>query len=81
MWSSHGLFFRSFAGRQEKSLERFVVSPDGKLISFFGNHGYLILVSAQSKQVCRPAGRKCAGAAMWFDTLPVSRLECSGLPT
>ena len=38
-------------GREERSLERFVVSPDGKLIAFFGNHGYIILASAITKQV------------------------------
>ena len=38
------------AGREEKSLERCVSSPDGKLIAFFGNDGYIILVDVQSKQ-------------------------------
>ena len=28
-----------------------MVSPDGKLIAFFGNHGYIMLVSAESKHV------------------------------
>ncbi len=26
-------------GRTEKSLEEFVISPDGKYIAFLGNHG------------------------------------------
>ena len=38
-------------GRKEKSLEKFVMSPDHKWIVFFGNDGYLILVSARTKQV------------------------------
>lgn len=38
------------SGREEKSLERCVPSPDGKLIAFFGNDGYIILVDVQSKQ-------------------------------
>lgn len=46
-------------GRPEKSLERFVVSPDGKLIAFFGNHGYIMLVSADSKHV----RHACVGVA------------------
>jgi len=38
------------AGREEKSLERCVPSPDGKLIAFMGNDGYIILVDVHSKQ-------------------------------
>jgi U3 small nucleolar RNA-associated protein 18 len=37
-------------GREEKSLEKCVPSPDGKLIAFIGNDGYIILVDVQSKQ-------------------------------
>lgn len=36
-------------GRKEKSLERFVVSPDSSLIAFLGNDGYIMLVSRHSK--------------------------------
>jgi U3 small nucleolar RNA-associated protein 18 len=40
-------------GREEKSLESFVVSPDNKYIAFLGNDGYIILVSGKTKQwVC-----------------------------
>lgn len=38
------------AGREEKSLERCVASPDGKLVAFMGNDGYVILVDVHSKQ-------------------------------
>jgi U3 small nucleolar RNA-associated protein 18 len=37
-------------GRQEKSLEKFAVSPDGRTIAFIGNDGYIILVDVHSKQ-------------------------------
>lgn len=37
-------------GREEKSLEKCVPSPDGKLIAFVGNDGYVLLVDVQSKQ-------------------------------
>lgn len=36
-------------GRKEKSLEKFTTSPDGNLIAFIGNDGYIILVEAKSK--------------------------------
>eukprot|EP01083_Nonionella_stella_P298258 1012554_1 len=36
-------------GRKEKSLEKFTTSPDGSLIAFIGNDGYIILVEAKSK--------------------------------
>ena len=40
-------------GREEKSLERFVMSPDGKWITFLGNDGYAIMVDANTKRwVC-----------------------------
>ncbi|KAI5448309.1 U3 small nucleolar RNA-associated protein 18 homolog [Lathyrus oleraceus] len=38
-------------GRDEKSLEVFEVSPDSKTIAFVGNEGYILLVSAKSKQL------------------------------
>lgn len=38
------------SGREEKSLERCVPSPDGKMIAFMGNDGYVILVDVHSKQ-------------------------------
>lgn len=37
-------------GREEKSLEKFTTSPDGRIIAFLGNDGYIILVDAKSKQ-------------------------------
>lgn len=37
-------------GREEKSLERFVASPDGQWLAFTGKDGYIILVGAKSKQ-------------------------------
>ena len=38
------------SGREEKSLEKCVPSPDGKTIAFCGNDGYIILVDVDSKQ-------------------------------
>ena len=35
------------AGRDEKSLETFQVSPDGEIIAFLGNNGYINLVSSK----------------------------------
>jgi len=37
-------------GREEKSLEKFTTSPDGRTIAFIGNDGYIILVDVKSKQ-------------------------------
>jgi len=37
-------------GREEKSLERFVASPDGQWLAFTGKDGYIVLVGAKSKQ-------------------------------
>lgn len=37
-------------GREEKSLEKFAASPDGRTIAFIGNDGYIILVDVKSKQ-------------------------------
>ena len=37
-------------GRSEKSLEKFCTSPDGSLIAFYGNDGYIILVDVRTKQ-------------------------------
>lgn len=37
-------------GREEKSLEKFAVSPDGRIIAFYGNDGYIILVDSATKQ-------------------------------
>lgn len=37
-------------GREEKSLERMTVSPNGEYIAFLGNDGYILLVSGRSKQ-------------------------------
>jgi U3 small nucleolar RNA-associated protein 18 len=36
-------------GRSEKSWERHVASPDGRIIAFLGNDGYIVLVDAHSK--------------------------------
>mmetsp|Transcript_2091 Transcript_2091/g.4843 ORF Transcript_2091/g.4843 Transcript_2091/m.4843 type:complete len:696 (-) Transcript_2091:85-2172(-) len=36
-------------GRDERSWERHTVSPDGRLIAFVGNDGYIVLVDAHSK--------------------------------
>jgi len=36
-------------GRGERSLETMTTSPDGRLIAFVGNDGYIILVEAKSK--------------------------------
>ncbi|KAF3325314.1 U3 small nucleolar RNA-associated protein 18 [Carex littledalei] len=38
-------------GRDEKSLESFEISPDSKTIAFVGNEGYILLVSAKTKQL------------------------------
>lgn len=40
----------SIMGRKERSLEKFTVSPDGQVIAFLGNDGYIILVDGKSKQ-------------------------------
>ena len=36
-------------GREEKSLEKCVASPDGRTIAFVGNDGYIILFDAKNK--------------------------------
>jgi len=36
-------------GREEKSLEKFAASPDGRTVAFCGNDGYVILFDAQRK--------------------------------
>lgn len=38
-------------GRSEKSLEKFEVSPDGKLIAFHGSGGSILLVSTETLQM------------------------------
>ncbi|XP_027362905.1 U3 small nucleolar RNA-associated protein 18 homolog [Abrus precatorius] len=38
-------------GREEKSLEVFEVSSDSQMIAFAGNEGYILLVSAKTKQL------------------------------
>ncbi|KAL9189770.1 hypothetical protein ACHAXT_009445 [Thalassiosira profunda] len=37
-------------GRKERSLEKFSVSPDGRIIAFVGNDGYVILVDGKTRQ-------------------------------
>jgi U3 small nucleolar RNA-associated protein 18 len=37
-------------GREERSLERFAASPDGKWLAFTGKDGYVLLASAKTKQ-------------------------------
>ena len=37
-------------GREERSLEKFACSPDGKTIAFMGNDGYIILVDVATKE-------------------------------
>ncbi|KAL8029100.1 hypothetical protein ABFX02_14G206300 [Erythranthe guttata] len=39
------------AGRDEKSLESFEVSPDSKTIAFLGNEGHILLVSTKTKEL------------------------------
>jgi len=36
-------------GRKEKALEKFTTSPDGSLIAFIGNDGYIVVVETKSK--------------------------------
>ncbi len=38
------------SGRSERSLERFRVSPDGRVIAFVGNDGYVVLVDGKTRQ-------------------------------
>uniref|UniRef100_A0A803M9I1 U3 small nucleolar RNA-associated protein 18 homolog n=1 Tax=Chenopodium quinoa TaxID=63459 RepID=A0A803M9I1_CHEQI len=38
-------------GREEKSLEVFEVSPDSRTIAFLGSEGYILLVSAKTKEL------------------------------
>lgn len=38
-------------GRPEKSFESFITSPNGELVVFFGNDGYLILWEVKSKRL------------------------------
>ncbi|KAG8370753.1 hypothetical protein BUALT_Bualt13G0016300 [Buddleja alternifolia] len=39
------------AGRDERSLEAFEISPDSKTIAFLGNEGYILLVSSKTKEL------------------------------
>lgn len=41
---------QSIVGRKERSLEKFTVSPNGDVIAFVGNDGYIILVDGKSRQ-------------------------------
>ena len=40
----------TIVGREEKSLETFKMSPDGKYITFLGNDGYAIMVDRKTKR-------------------------------
>jgi U3 small nucleolar RNA-associated protein 18 len=40
----------ALVGREEKSLESFTMSPDGKYITFLGNDGYALMVDANTKR-------------------------------
>jgi U3 small nucleolar RNA-associated protein 18 len=58
---SQGIF-----GLESKTLENFSISPCGKYIVFVGNHGYLTLVSYQTKQqVANLKMNGSANAAAW----------------
>jgi U3 small nucleolar RNA-associated protein 18 len=37
-------------GRKERSLEKFAVSPDGGVIAFIGNDGYIILMDGKTRR-------------------------------
>ena len=39
------------SGREEKSWENFTTSPDGSMIAFLGNDGYIILLDSQTKRL------------------------------
>lgn len=43
----HHINFFYILGRDEKSLEKFFLSPDGELIAFLGESGYIHLVSSK----------------------------------
>lgn len=42
-------FVPRIMGRDEKSWERHVASPNGDMIAFLGNDGFIVLVDAHSK--------------------------------
>jgi U3 small nucleolar RNA-associated protein 18 len=43
-------FVPRILGRDEKSWEKHTVSPEGDLVAFVGNDGYVVLVDSHSKQ-------------------------------
>jgi U3 small nucleolar RNA-associated protein 18 len=43
-------FVPGVLGREEKSWESHVVSPDGRNIAFLGNDGYVVLIDPNNKQ-------------------------------
>lgn len=43
----HHINFFYILGRDEKSLEKFFLSPDGELIAFLGESGYIHLVASK----------------------------------
>jgi U3 small nucleolar RNA-associated protein 18 len=57
----------SIFGREEKSLERFELSPDGRLIAFLGNDGNTVLVSRRTRQWCATVKMNGSVRAVAFD--------------
>lgn len=55
-------------GREEKSWETHVVSPDGKLIAFVGNDGWIVLVDSHSKHWV--GDMKCNGSVRALSFTP-----------
>ncbi|CAJ1965940.1 unnamed protein product [Cylindrotheca closterium] len=58
-------------GRDEKSWESHVVSPDGKLIAFVGNDGYIVLVDSHNKHWV--GDMKCNGSVRALSFTPDGR--------
>ncbi|GFS20482.1 U3 small nucleolar RNA-associated protein 18 [Elysia marginata] len=52
MEGSSGITFRpKLKGLEVRDTSRFVISPDGRFIAFFGEHGYIHLFSQDSKEL------------------------------
>ena len=55
-WFFFLFYYNLFSvGRDEKSLEKFQVSPDGEIIAFLGNSGYINLVSSKVSGFWKPS--------------------------